>query len=180
MPQFSSPQKALFLDRDGVINIDRGYVSKIDDFEFPKWIFELIECFRDAGCIIFIVTNQSGIGRGYYSESDFHILTDWMLQEFKSRDIMIEKVLYCPHDPSAGCHCRKPNIGMIEQALLEYSIDLENSWMIGDKSSDIKFASNGGIGNSIYIGQEPSVSATLSFGSVQACASFFQENTGKI
>ncbi|HFS82430.1 MAG TPA: D-glycero-beta-D-manno-heptose 1,7-bisphosphate 7-phosphatase [Epsilonproteobacteria bacterium] len=175
-----SRQKALFLDRDGIINVDHGYVSAIDDFEFSSGIFELLESFRDAGYLFFVVTNQSGIGRGYYSEADFQKLTRWMTETFQKRGITIEEVFYCRHTPDDHCRCRKPDIGMIEEALLKYPLDLEHSWMIGDKASDMVLADNAGIPNSIYIGKERSAQATLSFVSVDACARYFQENQGKI
>ncbi len=175
-----SLQKALFLDRDGIINVDHGYVSTIEGFEFSEGIFALLECFRDAGYLLFVITNQSGIGRGYYHESDFHTLTTWMIEVFASKGISIEKVFYCPHTPDAKCHCRKPETGMIEQALMEYPLDLKHSWMIGDKASDITLAANADIGNAIYIGDTPLPRATLSFASISACTRYFQENKGKI
>ena len=173
-------QKALFIDRDGIINVDHGYVSAVDDFEFTEGIFTLLKQFKDAGYQLFIITNQSGIGRGYYSESDFHTLTKWMLERFKEKEIRIEKVLYCPHRPEDGCRCRKPDIGMIEEALREYPLDLQHSWMIGDKQSDMELAYNAGIGNSIYIGDKTPSLASFSFASVADCAHYFQENPGKI
>ena len=173
-------QKALFLDRDGIVNVDHGYVSKIEDFEFSEGIFTLLSLFRDAGYLLFVVTNQSGIGRGYYSQSDFHTLTEWMLERLREKEIIIEKVLYCPHTPEDSCRCRKPDIGMIEEALTEYPLDLKHSWLIGDKKSDILLASNAGIQNSIYIGRKQSPQAMLSFASVKDCALFFQENQGRI
>ncbi len=175
-----SPQKALFLDRDGIINVDHGYVSSIGDFEFSKGIFTLLELFRDAGYLLFVVTNQSGIGRGYYDESDFHTLTTWMIENCAQKGITIEKVFYCPHTPDAKCHCRKPEIGMIEQALLAYPLDLQHSWMIGDKVSDITLAENAQIGHTIYIGEKTLPQASYSFDSVSASAHYFQENQGKI
>jgi len=161
--------KALFLDRDGIINIDHGYVSKIEDFKFTDGIFDLIRLFSDAGYLIFVVTNQSGIGRGYYSEEDFTTLTDWMIKEFKKKELKIEKVYYCPHSPEDKCHCRKPQTGMIEQALEEQPLDLAHSWLIGDKQSDIDLARNAGIGQSIYIGDKQINNSTYSFTSIGAC-----------
>ena len=175
-----SQQKALFLDRDGIINVDHGYVSAVDDFEFSKGIFPLLRLFRDAGYRLFIVTNQSGIGRGYYSEADFQQLTRWMLERFKTEGIAIDKVLYCPHRPDEHCRCRKPDTGMVEEALQAFPLDLKHSWLIGDKISDIQLAANAGIGKSIYIGTDTPSSATLSFDTVEACAHYFQENPGKI
>ncbi|MEA3492107.1 MAG: D-glycero-beta-D-manno-heptose 1,7-bisphosphate 7-phosphatase [Campylobacterota bacterium] len=171
--------KALFLDRDGIINVDHGYVSKIEDFEFSEGIIAILRQFRDAGYRLFVVTNQSGIGRGYYSQIDFEILTKWMVSELKKQAITIEEVFYCPHTPKTGCHCRKPEIGMIEQATESYPIDLHHSWMIGDKVSDIELADNAGIANSIYIGRDIA-EATLSFASLGECKSYFQDNQGKI
>ena len=172
--------RALFIDRDGIINVDHGYVYTMDDFEFSEGIFELLRLFIDAKYKLFVVTNQSGIGRGYYSESDFHRLTKWMLDEFIKRGIKIEEVFYCPHLPEEHCHCRKPETGMIEEALLSYPIDLKHSWMIGDKASDIELADNAGIGNTIYIGKKAPKEVSFSFVSIHHCAHYFQENQGKI
>ena len=162
-------KKALFLDRDGIINVDHGYVSEIKDFEFVEGIFDLVKRFTDAGYLIFVVTNQSGIGRGYYSEEDFTALTDWMIDEFKKQELKIEKVYYCPHSPEDKCHCRKPQTGMIEQALADYPVDLADSYMIGDKQSDINLAHNAGIGQSVYIGDKNITNATYSFNSILEC-----------
>ena len=160
--------KALFLDRDGVINIDYGYVSHIDNFEFTDGIFELINLFVKDGYQLFIVTNQSGIGRGYYSQDDFDILSKWLLKEFSTRDIQIEKIYYCAHSPEDNCNCRKPAIGMIEQAIMEYpNINLDNSYMIGDKNSDINLAINAQIGNSIFIGKDINLNASFSFKNIR-------------
>ena len=161
--------KALFLDRDGIINVDHGYVYKIEDFEFVEGIFELVKEFTDAGYLIFVVTNQSGIDRGYYSEEDFSTLSDWMIEAFKKKGIKIKKVYYCPHSPKEKCHCRKPETGMIEEALKNYNIDIENSWIIGDKQSDIDLAKNANIPNSIYIGNKNITNATYYFNSILEC-----------
>ncbi len=146
--------RAIFLDRDGVINEDRGYVHKIEDFIFLSGVFEALRAFLDMGYKLFIVTNQSGIGRGYYSEDDFKKLTDWMLDELAKKKIAIEEVFYCPHHPDEGCGCRKPEPGMIWEAAKKYGIDLKNSWMIGDKPSDIEAAKRAGVGSQILIGKD--------------------------
>ncbi len=148
----SNQNKALFLDRDGVINYDKGYVCKIEDFEFVKGIFATLDYFQKKGFKLFIVTNQSGIGRGYYTLKDFEILNRWMLKELEKRGIKIERVYFCPHAPEEGCFCRKPNIGMFQKAFKEFKIDKKSSWMIGDKLSDTKAAVNAGIENTILIG----------------------------
>jgi len=140
-------KKALFLDRDGIINVDHGYVYKIDEFEFIPEIFELCQQAINEGYIIVVITNQSGIGRGKYSERDFLLLTDWMKAEFKRNKIIIDGVYFCPHHPTNAigeyqqqCQCRKPAPGMITRASLEHNIDLTKSIFIGDKVSDMQAA----------------------------------------
>ncbi len=143
--------KAIFLDRDGVINIEKNYLYKIEDFEFVNGTFETLQKLQDSGFKLFIITNQSGIGRGYYSLDDFNKLTTWMLSEFKKSSITISEVELCPHSPNDNCLCRKPLTGMIDNILENYSIDLQNSWLIGDKSSDIQCAINANIKNTIQV-----------------------------
>lgn len=168
--------KALFLDRDGIINVDHNYIYKIEDFQFIHGIFELIKLFLKHDYHIYIVTNQSGIGRGYYSSSDFKNLTDWMLLEFKKRDIIIEEVYHCPHTPNDNCICRKPNIGMIQACINKYPIDLTSSWLIGDKQSDIMLAHHAKIGSSIAIGTQPIDNATFNFKTLLECKEYLEEN----
>jgi len=144
----------IFLDRDGVINIDKHYLYKIEDFEFYENLFETCKYFQELGYQLIIITNQSGIGRKYFTQSDFKKLTQWMLNKFKSNSINILDIFYCPHIPEDKCTCRKPEPGMIIQACDKYDIDLDNSWMIGDKISDIDLAYNAGIKNSILISSE--------------------------
>ena len=140
-------QKALFLDRDGVINVEKDYLYKIEDFEFIDGIFDLVSHYYDLGYKVFVVTNQSGIARSFYTQSDFSKLTQWMMLEFLKKDIKIEKVYFCPHHPdiSGECSCRKPKPGMILEAASVYDIDLEHSIMIGDKERDIEAGLNAGI-----------------------------------
>lgn len=144
-------QKAFFIDRDGVVNIDKNYVYKIDDFEFIDGVFDSFKYLQEKGYKLFIITNQSGIGRGYYKEEEFLTLTSWMIKEFEKHNIEIQEVKYCPHSPESNCNCRKPKTAMIDEILKNYDIDLENSWLIGDKDSDIKCAINAGIKNSIQV-----------------------------
>ena len=141
----------IFLDRDGVINVDTGYVYKIEDFKFIDGVFKACLHFKRLGFNIIIVTNQSGIGRGYFTQDEFRKLNKYMKDEFLKKNLDILDVFYCPHKPEDKCKCRKPEIGMIEQALNLYDIDLKNSWMIGDKISDIQLAKNSNIKNSILI-----------------------------
>ena len=146
--------RAIFLDRDGVINDDRGYVHRVEDFVFLDGVFEALRAFLDMGYKLFIVTNQSGIGRGYYSEEDFKKLTSWMLDQLAKKNIEVEEVFFCPHHPDEECGCRKPEPGMILEAARKYGIDLKNSWMIGDKPSDIEAAKRAGVGSQILIGKD--------------------------
>ncbi len=169
-------KKALFLDRDGIINIDHGYVAQIENFAFTEGIFKLLHLFIHKGYLLFIITNQSGIGRGYYTIEDFNTLTSWMLNILNTHNITIEKVAYCPHAPEANCHCRKPQTGMIEEILKHYPIDLSNSWLIGDKQSDIDLAHNAQIGHSIAIGSRTFENYDYLFPSILKCAEFLEEN----
>jgi len=137
-------RSALFLDRDGVINIDHAYVSKHEDFEFVDGIFELCREAKRLGFLIFVVTNQAGIGRGYYTEKDFLNLTDWMREVFREEGAPIDKVYFCPTHPEHGIgrykvesHYRKPGPGMILQAAEEFDVDLAGSVLVGDTESDI-------------------------------------------
>jgi D-glycero-D-manno-heptose 1,7-bisphosphate phosphatase len=140
-------RKALFLDRDGVINVEKDYLYKIEEFEFIDGIFDLCKYYSDQGYLIIVVTNQSGIARNYYSEKDFNSLTSWMIEEFKKHNITIAKVYFCPHHPdiSGICSCRKPKPGMLLEAAKEFSIDLKNSVMVGDKERDIEAGINAGL-----------------------------------
>jgi len=144
-------QKAIFLDRDGVINIEKNYLYKIKDFEFIPGVIEAIKYLEDKGFLLFIITNQSGIARKYYTKDNFNTLTSWMLEVLKKQNITISQVEFCPHGPNDNCTCRKPKTGMINNILANYDIDLENSWLIGDKSSDIQCAKNANIKNTIQV-----------------------------
>lgn len=146
-------QKALFLDRDGTINIDNGYVFEIENFEFQPGIFDLVKSYSKKGYLIFIVTNQSGIARGLYTEKDYLQLTDWMMGRFSENGIKVEKAYFCPHLPeiTGDCACRKPNPGMIVEAIKEYDIDPEQSVLIGDKERDLLAGEKAGIGKNLYI-----------------------------
>ena len=128
--------KALFLDRDGIINIDHGYVHKIEDFEFRNGIFRLTKAFYDKGFHIFIVTNQSGIARGYYSEKTFLSLMQWVIEQFAKHGVRIEDFKFCPEILDT-VPCRKPNPKMFLDLARQYNIDLSESVSIGDKDSDI-------------------------------------------
>lgn len=135
--------KAIFLDRDGTINVEKNYLYKIEDFEFLPGVIEGLKLLQNAGYILVIITNQSGIGRGYYTENDFDKLNRWMLDYLASKGINIAKVYYCPHLPDAkveeykkDCDCRKPGLGLYMQAINDFNIDVNSSYVIGDKIRD--------------------------------------------
>ena len=143
--------KTIFLDRDGVINKEKNYLYKIESFEFINGVFYACQYLEGLNYKIIITTNQSGISRGYYTESDFQKLTKWMLGQFNNNNIDILDVIHCPHLPSDFCDCRKPKPGMLLSAKTRHNIDMENSWMIGDRENDIQAAHNAGIRNTILV-----------------------------
>ncbi len=145
------PIKAIFLDRDGVINKEVGYLHKIKDFEFIDGVFDACFYFQSLGYKMIVVTNQSGIARDYYNEDDFHIVNNWMLEQFNNQGINILDVFFCPHGPESTCNCRKPKPGMFVQANNQHDIDMGRSWMIGDKETDAQAANAAGIQNTILV-----------------------------
>jgi len=153
MTHSTTARKALFLDRDGIINVNHGYVSRQEDIDFIDSIFTLATKAKEAGYIIIIVTNQSGIAREYYSEQDFHKLSRWLENQFWQHGIKISKTLHCPHHPnySYSCTCRKPRIGMITKASKQFNIDLRQSIMIGDSLSDMRCAQQAKIKTRVYL-----------------------------
>ncbi|NPA51267.1 MAG: D-glycero-beta-D-manno-heptose 1,7-bisphosphate 7-phosphatase [Aquificae bacterium] len=145
-------KKAVFLDRDGVINVDKGYVYRIEDFEFYPGVFEALKLLQDSGYKLLVVTNQSGIALDYYKEEDFLRLNDYMISKLKENGIEIDKVYYCPHHEEGTnskytmkCDCRKPSSGMIRRGIEEFDIDVSRSFLVGDKENDIKAAHKEGI-----------------------------------
>lgn len=132
--------KAVFLDRDGTININEPeYTHKIEDFKFIPGVIEALQKLSQTDYKIFVISNQSGIARGYYTEQDYQKLTDWMLETLRSQSIRIDGVYHCPHYPeiTGDCECRKPKPGMLLQAVKDFGVCLSKSWVIGDGDSDI-------------------------------------------
>jgi D-glycero-D-manno-heptose 1,7-bisphosphate phosphatase len=149
---------ALFLDRDGVINHDCGYLHSIADCRFMDGIFPLARTFAERGFAIVIATNQSGIGRGYYTEDDFQALMTWMRGEFRRRGTEITAVYHCPDHPTEGIGryrqdspWRKPQPGMFLAAARDHGLDLAASWSIGDKESDTEAGRRAGIGTLVRL-----------------------------
>ncbi|MDD5156424.1 D-glycero-beta-D-manno-heptose 1,7-bisphosphate 7-phosphatase [Sulfurimonas sp.] len=171
--------KALFLDRDGVVNIEINYLYKIEDFIFVDGIFELCKHYQELGYALFVVTNQSGIARGYYTDENFNTLTSWMIKEFLKHSIEIKKTYYCPHFPeiSGECSCRKPNSGMLLQARNEFDIDLENSILIGDKESDIEAAIGAGLKESYLFDETKKVKFSRATKIVSSLKDIYNVNT---
>ena len=154
--------KTIFLDRDGVINKEVNYLCKIKDFEFINGVFEACLQYQELNYQIIIISNKSGISRGFFSDEDYHILNDWMISQFKSKGIKILNSFYCPHLPQSSCNCRKPNSGMLLEANRAHNINFTKSWMIGDKETDIQAANSAGIKNTILVRSGHTIDETRS------------------
>ncbi len=174
---------ALFLDRDGVINVEKNYVHRVEDFEFLDGIFDLCRAAIERDMPIVVVTNQAGIGRGYYSEAQFQTLTEWMKARFEEAGAPIAAVYFCPDHPEHGVGSyrkesfdRKPNPGMLFRARDDLRLDLSRSILIGDKASDIAAAKAAGVGVSLQLGSdfECSIADKVVYSLKEAC-SFFND-----
>ena len=135
--------KALILDRDGTLIEDKNYSYKIEDLELLPGVIEGLKIHQEE-FIFFIVTNQSGIGRGYYTEADFHKYNNHLIQLLKNEAIEIIKTYFCPHLREENCDCRKPKTKFIEEIINEFDVNIKESWMFGDHPSDIQFGTNAG------------------------------------
>jgi D-glycero-D-manno-heptose 1,7-bisphosphate phosphatase len=164
-PQHASPptplRPALFFDRDGVLNLDHGYIYKKEQFEWIEGAMESIKLLNDNGWLVLVVTNQSGIARGYYDRQAVLDLHHWMQSELLNYAAHVDAFYFCPHHPegsvielSHACDCRKPAPGMLLKALDEWPIDRRRSCLIGDKSSDIQAAAGAGINGILFEGGE--------------------------
>ena len=159
MGQSKGRVRALFLDRDGVINVDLGHVHTRSEFQFVPGIFDLCRAAQAEGYLLIVVTNQAGIGRGYYSEADFLALTRWMVAKFAEEGSRIARVYYCPYHPVHGVGAyrrdspeRKPEPGMLLRARADFDLDLSSSALIGDKLADMHAACAAGVGTRILVG----------------------------
>lgn len=150
--------RAVFLDRDGVINKDLGYVHQVDDFEYIEGVFEACLSLKQMGYKLVVVTNQSGIARGLYNEDQFHSLTEWMDWNFADKGVELDGIYYCPHHADKGigeykvdCDCRKPKPGMLNDAAKFLKINLPQSVMVGDKAEDMQAAKAAGVPTRILV-----------------------------
>ncbi len=135
--------RAIILDRDGVLIEDKDYAYRIEDLELLPGVIEGLKILKEK-FIFFIVTNQSGIGRGYYTEEDFHKFNDHLIKLLKNESIDIIKTYFCPHLTEDYCECKKPKTKFIKEIIKEFDVNLKESWMFGDHPSDIQFGINGG------------------------------------
>ncbi|WP_231037557.1 D-glycero-alpha-D-manno-heptose-1,7-bisphosphate 7-phosphatase [Pectinatus frisingensis] len=153
--------KAVFFDRDGVLNRDIGYLYRIEDFHWIKGAIESIKKFNERNYYTFVVTNQSGVARGYYTEQDIKILHNWINTQLTKYGAHIDEFFYCPHYEygiikrySHFCECRKPNPKMIDDACKKYYLNKKMSLLIGDRDSDIICAKNAGIKGYKFVGND--------------------------
>lgn len=149
---------AIFLDRDGTMNVDKGYVHEIDNFQFIDGVIDAMRELKEMGYALVMVTNQSGIARGLYTEDTFMQLTEWMDWSLADRDVDLDGIYFCPHHPEAvveeyrqACNCRKPQPGMLLQAKDELNIDMPASYMVGDKIDDMLAGKAAGVGKTVLV-----------------------------
>jgi len=157
--------KILFLDRDGVVNIDKHFVSRIEDIVFIDGIFQLCKYFKEQDYQIVIATNQSGIARGLFSEQEFLAITSFILDEFRRHDLTVLACFHCPHGPNDNCSCRKPLPGLFTQALRQFNVEAKNCISIGDRERDIDAALAAGISHN-YLMQDSQISTSHFLGSI--------------
>jgi D-glycero-D-manno-heptose 1,7-bisphosphate phosphatase len=157
----AAPRRAAFLDRDGVINVDRGYVFRREDFEFVPGALGACARLHRLGFALVVATNQSGIGRGMYTEDDYRQLTEWMQAQFAAAGAPLSGIYHCPHHPEArlaayrfACACRKPAPGMLLAAAHDLALDLARSILFGDKASDMAAAAAAGVPWRVLLGTD--------------------------
>jgi len=139
---------AIFLDRDGTLVEEVNYLSRVEDLRLFPFSADAVRRLKEAGFLIIVVTNQSGIGRGIYTEAEMHAIHEAIQNELNGA---IDAFYFCPHLPCDGCDCRKPKLGMIEAAARDLEIDVENSWMIGDKKIDVETGLSAGMRTALVL-----------------------------
>ncbi|MDR1530662.1 MAG: HAD family hydrolase [Clostridiales bacterium] len=153
--------KAIFLDRDGTLIVDTGYLRDPEQIEFLPDVIDILRKLKEYGYLLVLVSNQSGIGRGYFTEREHLAVQERLAKLLAEQDAALDGMYYCPHSPDEGCGCRKPDTGMAIRAARELGIDLSESYMVGDKLSDIEFGTNFG--------------AKASFGSIKKLMFYLEE-----
>lgn len=148
-------KKALFLDRDNTLIKDKGYIHEPEKVEILPGVVEGLRLLREAGYLLIVVSNQSGIGRGYFRVEDFHAVNKRIQELLKPSNVQIDDFFFCPHKPEDNCNCRKPKTGMVKEAVKKWNIDLKKSFVIGDKEIDVLLAANAGCRGGIRIGSLP-------------------------
>lgn len=148
MTSNNTKQPAIFLDRDGTLIEEVNFLSSVDDLRLFPFTAEAVKLLKDNGFLVIVVTNQSGIGREIYTEAAMHGIHKQIQVELNGA---IEAFYFCPHLPCDGCKCRKPGLGMIEAACADFEIDLENSWMVGDKKIDVETGQSGGMATAFVL-----------------------------
>ena len=150
---------AIFFDRDGTLNVDKDYLYKLEEFEWLEDAPQAIRWANEHGLLVIVVTNQSGVARGYFTEDDVQRLHSWMNEDLARFGAYIDAFYYCPHLPNGSvaayareCDCRKPKPGLVERACVDFSIDREASLMVGDKPRDVECAENAGVRGILYEG----------------------------
>lgn len=143
--------KAAFLDRDGTIIIDMVYLNDPEKIHVFPESYEAIRLLNSKGFIVILATNQSGIARGLVQEENLHTINNKIIEDFKANDALISDVYYCPHPVDGGCECRKPNAGMLQMGAEKHNIDLSQSWMVGDRMTDVVAGNNAGCKGSILL-----------------------------
>jgi D-glycero-D-manno-heptose 1,7-bisphosphate phosphatase len=138
-------RKAVFFDRDDTLIVDEGYMHRPEQLKFFPDTFSALKKIQEKGYLIFIITNQSGIGRGFFSLSDMHRFNEHMLKELKKYKIDIKEIVFCPHAPEDMCDCRKPSPKLLNELIDKYNIDISQSYMVGDKISDAEAGINAGL-----------------------------------
>lgn len=139
---------AIFVDRDGTLIEEVNFLSRVEDLRVYDFTPPAIRRLKELGFWVIVLTNQSGIGRGIYTEDDMHRVHEAIAER---ADGLIDGFYFCPHMPDAGCECRKPRLGMVEAAGRDFEVDLGRSWMIGDKNLDVLIAENAGIGSAMVM-----------------------------
>ena len=184
-------RRVAFLDRDGVINRDSGYVGHIENFEFLPGAVDAMRRLQDLGFTLAVVTNQSGIARGYFTEAAYDVLTNHMIDELEARGVRLAGVAHCPHLPTAAvaayrltCGCRKPAPGLILRLAERLRADLATSSLIGDKASDIAAGRAAGVGRCYSVGRLTALSgdarADAEFGDLLQCVSTLASDRGLV